>query len=177
MAAAREVFAGRGLNASLEEIAARAGVGIGTLYRRFPSRRELISAALAGRVAEYAAAARSGLADPDPWAGLAGFVQRACELQAGDQGLAEPLAGAHPGDEDVARVLREVTGDIGALIDRAKADGRLRADFASGDLALVLIAAGGVARVTQPGAWRRFLALTMEGFQAQNTGQASHPRR
>jgi len=166
VAAAREMFAAQGLSASLEEIAARAGVGIGTLYRRFPARRELIAAALAGRVAEYAAAAERGLAADDAWAGLVGFVERTCELQASDRGLAELLAGARLEDDELARLLRDVTGDVDAMIGRAKADGTLRADFTRDDLTLVLIAAGAVVHVAgAPAAWRRFLALTMEGFQ------------
>ncbi|HZR55028.1 MAG TPA: helix-turn-helix domain-containing protein [Streptosporangiaceae bacterium] len=181
VAAAKEVFAAQGLSASLEEIAARAGVGIGTLYRRFPARRDLIAAALACQVAEYAAAAERGRAAGDAWAGLAGFVERTCELQASDRGLAELLAGAQPADradradaadradEEVARLLCAAAGDVDAMIGRAKAEGGLRADFTSADLTLVLIAAGAVmhvGRADAPDAWRRFLELTMEGFHA-----------
>lgn len=176
VAAAREMFAAQGLSASLEEIAARAGVGIGTLYRRFPTRRELIAAALAGRVAEYAAAAERGRAADDAWAGLVGFVERTCELQASDRGLAELLAGTRPEDEDVARLLCAVSGDVDAMIGRAKADGMLRADFTREDLTLVLIAAGAVVHVPgagAPDAWRRFLELTMQGFQ----DHVIHPQR
>src|SRR5215471_5679817 len=85
--AAREVFAEHGLDASLEEIACRAGVGIATLYRRFPGREQLIAAALVDKVAEYAHAAEEALAVTDPWEGFAGYVYRICELQAADRGL------------------------------------------------------------------------------------------
>ena len=73
VAVARDVFAEHGLAAPLETIAARAGVGIGTLYRRFPTREKLVAAALVEKVAEYAEAAREALAASDPWAGFAGF--------------------------------------------------------------------------------------------------------
>jgi AcrR family transcriptional regulator len=168
VAVARDVFAEQGLNASLEEIAARAGVGIGTLYRRFPARQELVAAALAGRIAEYAALAAAGLAAADSWTGFTEFVVRTCEMQASDRGLAELLAMAMPVDEDTDRVLRTANHDVEAMIARAQADGTLRADFTSGDLALLLIAAGGVMHVTgtgAPDAWRRFLALAMGGFR------------
>ena len=68
VAVARDVFAEHGLEAPLEAIAARAGVGIATLYRRFPTREKLVAAALVEKVAEYTEAARQALAAPDPWA-------------------------------------------------------------------------------------------------------------
>ena len=92
VAVARDVFAEQGLEAPLEAIAARAGVGIATLYRRFPTREKLVAAALAEKVAQYAEAAEQALAAADPWAGFAGFVQRICELQAGDRGLCDLLS-------------------------------------------------------------------------------------
>ncbi|HEX9519066.1 MAG TPA: helix-turn-helix domain-containing protein, partial [Streptosporangiaceae bacterium] len=83
VAAAREVFAEQGLEAPLEEIALRAGVGIATLYRRFPAREQLVAAALIEKVTQYADAAADALAACDPWAGFVGYVHRVCELQAG----------------------------------------------------------------------------------------------
>src|ERR1700740_28646 len=91
LAVARDVFAEQGLEAPLEAIAARAGVGIATLYRRFPNREKLVAAALVEKGAEYAEAARQALAAPHPWDGFAGFVERICELQAGDRGLSDLL--------------------------------------------------------------------------------------
>src|SRR5262252_10284554 len=79
--AAREVFAEQGLEAPLEEIALRAGVGIATLYRRFPTRGQLVAAALVDKITQYAGLAEQALAAPDPWAGFTGFVERICELQ------------------------------------------------------------------------------------------------
>src|ERR1700677_3349125 len=79
IAVARDVFAEQGLEAPLEAIAARAGVGIATLYRRFPTREKLVAAALIGKVAEYAEVAEQALAVADPWDGFAGFVLRICE--------------------------------------------------------------------------------------------------
>src|SRR5260221_12985434 len=84
VAAAREVFAEQGLQAPLEEIALRAGVGIATLYRRFPAREQLVAAALTEKVTQYAEAAADALAAADPRSGFVGYVHRTYVLQAGD---------------------------------------------------------------------------------------------
>jgi len=169
LAAARDVFAEQGLEAPLEEIAARAGVGIGTLYRRFPSRRQLVAAALVEKVTLYAEMAEQALAVDDPWAGFAGFVTRICELQAGDRGLADLLSMTLPADEQVEQLRARANGHAIELIDRAKAAGRLRADFVGEDLLLLLIANAAIVQVTSadaPDAWRRFVALALDAFKS-----------
>jgi AcrR family transcriptional regulator len=178
IAMARDVFAEQGLGAPLEEIAARAGVGIGTLYRRFPTRRDLIAAALHGKVSQYAQAGEQALATSDSWAGFTAFIQRTCELQAADRGLAELLAlpaAAVPAaaGETVDRLRQLASEHAGAVIERAKAAGKLRADFSVADLALLLIAAGAVMAASgtnDPCAWQRFVVLAMEGVQAPGDG-------
>ena len=107
VAVARDVFAEHGLEAPLEAIAARAGVGIATLYRRFPTREKLVAAALVEKITEYAEAARQALATPDPWDGFAGFVERICELQAGDRGLSDLLSMTLSADEQVEAFLAD----------------------------------------------------------------------
>jgi len=167
LAAAKEVFAERGIEASLEEIAARAKVGIATLYRRFPSRQHLVAAALVDKVAAYAKAAEAALAMPDAWAGFCSYVTTICELQAGDRGLADLLSMTLPADEHVERLRRSAHDHLAALIDRAKAAGRLRDDFVSEDLLILLIANAALAAVTRaeaPGASQRLVALVLDAF-------------
>ena len=169
---AREVFAEQGLEAPLEAIAARAGVGIATLYRRFPTREKLVAAALVGKVTEYAEAAEQALAAADPWAGFAGLVQRICELQAGDRGLSDLLSMTLSADEQVEQLRRTANEQVVTLIERAKAVGRLREDFAGEDLVLLLIATAAVMHVTRadaPDAWRRFVALALDGFRCRDS--------
>lgn len=171
VAVARDVFAEQGLEAPLETIAARAGVGIATLYRRFPTREKLVAAALTEKVATCAEAAEQALAAADPWAGFAGFVQRICELQAGDRGLSDLLSMTLSEDEQVEQVRRAANDRVVALIDRAKAAGALREDFVGEDLVLLLIATAGVMHVTRddaPDAWRRFVALALDAFRRQD---------
>src|SRR5579862_2107243 len=149
LAVARDVFAEQGLEAPLETIAARAGVGIATLYRRFPSREKLVAAALVDKVAEYARAARQALAEPDPWAGFAGFVERICELQVTDRGLSDLLSMTLSADQEVERLRAKANELLGTVIGRAKAAGALREDFAAEDLGLLLIATSAVMHVTR----------------------------
>jgi AcrR family transcriptional regulator len=168
LCAAREVFAEQGLQAPLEEIARRADVGIATLYRRFPTRERLVAAALVEKISQYAGAARQALANPDPWDGFAELVGRICELQATDRGLAELLSMTLPASEDVEQLRTRAHSDVIELIQRAKAAGRLRPDFAIEDLMLVLIANSAIAQITgpdAPDAWRRFVALVLDAFQ------------
>ena len=94
--AAQTAFAERGLDVPLEDVAGRAGVGIATLYRRFPTRDALIGACFERRVAEYARAAEEALDDPDPWAGFCGYVERICAMQANDRGLKDVLTRTFP---------------------------------------------------------------------------------
>ena len=156
-----------GPRSPLEEIALRAGVGIGTLYRRFPSRTQLVAAALVDKVTQYAEAAEQALAIPDPWAGFVTYVERICDLQADDRGLSDLLSMALPADEDIERLRRLANDRVAELIGRAKAAGALRQEFASEDLLLLLVAHAAVVHVTRedaPAAGRRFVALMLDAF-------------
>jgi len=169
--AAREVFAEQGLEAPLEEIALRAGVGIATLYRRFPTRAQLIAAALVEKVTQDADAAEKAVEAPDPWAGFVGFVERICALQADDRGLSDLLSMALPADEQVEKLRRRANEQVIALIERAKAAGQLRDEFVGEDLLLLVIANAAVLHVTgqdAPQAWRRFVALMLDAFQRRD---------
>ncbi len=169
--AARAVFADQGLEAPLEEIAARAGVGIATLYRRFPTRQDLAVAALIERLERYVAIGEDALEVPDAWTGFSTFVEQACALQADDRGLSDLLFMALPGSEEVERLRRLAQARTAELIERAKADGRLRPDFVPEDLRLLLLGQAAIVRVTgkeAPGAWRRYVALMLDAFCAQD---------
>ena len=171
--AAREAFGERGLDVPLEDIADRAGVGIATLYRRFPTREALVAATLEPKLAAFAEAAEQALDSPDAWAGFAGFVEWACATQAADRGVTDLLTLMLPNSqaaEDLrARGLRAFTG----LVRRAQDQGALRGDFVPEDLALLMIANAGVVTATRdaaPHAWRRLVALMLESFRADHAG-------
>ena len=142
----------------------------------FPTREKLVAAALVDKVAEYADAARQALAGPDPWAGFAGFVERICELQAGDRGLSDLLSMTLSADEQVEQLRETANGLLATVIDRAKAAGTLREDFVAEDLGLLLIATSAVMHVTRadaPGAWRRFVALSLDSFRRSRLAAAA----
>lgn len=169
--AARAVFGEQGLEAPLEEVAARAGVGIATLYRRFPTRQDLVVAALSDRVVQYLKIAEGALEAQDAWEGFAGFVARASALQADDRGLSDLLFMALPASEEVERLRRLAQARIAELIGRAKAEGSLRPDFDQEDLRLMLLGEAAIVRVTRkdaPEAWRRYVALMLDAFSARD---------
>jgi AcrR family transcriptional regulator len=171
VAAARDVFAEHGLEAPLEEIAQRAGVGIATLYRRFPAREHLVAAALVDKVMQYAEAAAEAAADSDPWAGFVRYVQRICELQAADRGLSDLLSMTLAADERIEHLRATANAQVVRLIERAKAAGKLRADFVGEDLLLLLIASAAVGQATRvdaPDTWRRFVALVLDAFERRD---------
>ncbi|GLW06675.1 TetR family transcriptional regulator [Microtetraspora sp. NBRC 13810] len=176
--AARGVFADRGLEAPLEEIARRAEVNIATLYRRFPDRSALIEAILAEKMAEFADAAELALAAEDPWEGFRGCVERFCEMQAADQGVTEAFTTCFPGSAELEESRRRAFAALEALIGRAKAAGALRADFALQDLVLFLMANAGVLRSTRdaaPCAWRRLVGFLLSACHLKSPADAELP--
>ena len=171
VAAARDVFAEHGLEAPLEEIAQRAGVGIAWLYRRFPAREQLVAAALIDKVTQYAEAAAEAAAESDPWAGFVRYVRRICELQAADRGLSDLLSMTLAPDERIEQLRATANAQVVRLIERAKEAGKLRTDFVGEDLLVLLIASAAVGQATQadaPGTWRRFVALVLDAFERRD---------
>ncbi len=169
LAAAREVFSEHGLDASLDEIARRAGVGNATLYRRFPTRRDLIAAVFADRKATQVELAERALREPDAWRGFTGYVTALGELQVTNRGLGELLVAVDFDDDERLSQLRATSHRLTReVIERAQHAGTLRADFTLEDLMLLLMAnAGVIRRAPDPDGWRRLLSLALEGLAAR----------
>lgn len=170
--AAVRVFAEEGIDAPLDLIARRAGVGDATLYRHFRSRGELISAALEEQVSRYLAAVSAASRAPDPVAGLHECIRTASISQAGNLGAAELLAGADIGDARIEQIRREIRRDLTAIIEAAQETGRLRPDFTPEDVKLILLANIGVIRALGPAGARasaRLIALVTDGLSAAAT--------
>jgi AcrR family transcriptional regulator len=168
--AATEVFAARGLGVTMDEIAEHAGVGVGTVYRRFPQKELLIEALFEDRIEELVTLAHEALAEDDPWQALIGFLERAQALQASNRGVKELILSTAHGRDRVARV-RERLAPLGLqLIERAQAAGQLRPGVEVTDLPLIQVMLGGIVDFTrdvEPEAWRRLFAIIVDGLRAR----------
>jgi AcrR family transcriptional regulator len=168
--AAREAFAERGLDVSLDEIAARAGVGVGTVYRRFGDKGALIDVVFEEKVADVTRAAREALALDDPWEGFTTFMTRLCEQQAADRGFKEALLGRERGTERVDRARETIAPVAWELLRRAQGAGRVRADLDGYDVPMLHKLIGFVADATRdeaPDYWRRVLGVVLDGLAAR----------
>jgi AcrR family transcriptional regulator len=169
VAAARDAFAELGLDVPMEEIARRAGVGVGTLYRRYPTRADLIAAAFEAKMSAYAEAFRDALADPDPWHGFRACVERICAMQAGDRGFTTVLTMTFPTAKRFEADRDRAFADFTTLVERAKAIGKLRADFVAEDMPMFLMANAGVLTATAdtaPDTWRRLVGYLVQACAA-----------
>jgi AcrR family transcriptional regulator len=176
--AAQAAFADRGLDVPLEDVAETAGVGIATLYRRFPTRDDLIAACFERRLEEYARAAEEALGAPDGWTGFASYVERICAMQAADRGLKDVLTRSFPHARALEANRRRGFDLFVRLTDRAKAEGSLRSDYVPEDFVLLLMANAGVVQAAggaAPDAWRRLLGVMLDGFKSEGATPLSEP--
>jgi AcrR family transcriptional regulator len=168
IAAAAAVFAERGIEASVPEVAARAGVGKATVYRSFPTKEHLIAAIVIDRMEAFEARARELLAEPDAWTALRELMSEKAVEHCADRTLAAALqAGALP--DLLAAARRRMWGAVEELMDRAKAQGKMRENASSADLRVLW---GGAARmltaddVDDPSEWRRYAGLVLDALRA-----------
>ncbi|CAL9338620.1 hypothetical protein SUDANB15_00215 [Streptomyces sp. enrichment culture] len=175
LAAAREVFAEYGIDAPMATVARRAGVGVATLYRHFPTRDVLVRGAFAQQMETCARALTEALAAPDPWQGFQQLVETVCALQREERGFPAAFVAAFPESmSEHAQSRQRAERDFTTLVRRAQASGALRADFHPSDLAVVLLAhcALVTALPDDGAASRRLVAYLLQSFRA---GTADEP--
>jgi AcrR family transcriptional regulator len=162
--AATRVFAERGLDATVDEVAREAGVGVGTLYRRFPHKQALIDELVGSVRRTLLALALEAAAVPDG-TGLEQLLVRVGELQAGQPGCL-PQLWTHSDAE--AAVMGEFRSTLVTLLARAQDAGRVRRDAASTDITVAMWSLRGLIEMTRdaaPDAWRRHLELLVAGLR------------
>jgi AcrR family transcriptional regulator len=178
LAAAAEVFATRGLEVTLDDIADHAGVGVGTVYRRFRDKEQLIDALFDDRMDAIVTVAEQALATPDPWLGLERFLVDLLELQAADRGLRElAFAGQH-GRERVARVRAQLEPLLEGLVMRGQASGQLRGDLRVDDMPMIqkmITQVIDIAGEVSPELWRRYLTIVLDGLRTRRDGPTPLP--
>jgi AcrR family transcriptional regulator len=171
LAAAGQVFEEKGLEASVADVAKVAGVGMGTLYRRFPSKEALIEALVSEVLEATIAMAREAAARPDG-TGLEHFLQAASAYQAAHLGCLPKLWSS---DHHLVKTARQL---IAGLLADAQAHGRVRLDLKSTDISLVLWSIRGVLETTganAPEAWKRHLDLLVAGMRPTSDELAHRP--
>jgi len=176
--AAREVFNERGLDVSLDEIARCAGVGVGTVYRRFRTKEELVEALFMDHLDHIAAIAGEAYEAPDPWSGLVCFMERMAEIMAGDVGLRQMLMFATYGQDLVAVARQRNAPLLQRLVERAQAAGQVRTDLKQTDIMFIIFMMTEAARLTQaanPDIWRRYLTLILDGMRPAREGATPLP--
>jgi len=165
---ARKQFAAHGLDAQIDEIARGAGVGVGTVYRHFPTKESLLEALAQTRFERLAEEGRRALGADDGWEGFVDFMTYSARTMAEDRLLSEAMEqhGQMCGQAAESVGLMEITT---ALIDRAKAEGKLRADTEPWDVPGLICGIGRAVR-TAPGApalsWQRHLEIILAGLRA-----------
>jgi len=168
--AARELFAQEGVGVTLNDVAHHAGVGVGTVYRRFPEKTQLVEELFEQQVSELVRLMEEALDDPDPWRGLTGFLRRNLELQSRDRAFREIMAGT-PEAAQRLQQSRDRMFPLGVqLVKRAKDAGALRPDFQPSDVPmmfLMLTAVLDASRDVKPDLWRRYLEIFIQGLRAE----------
>jgi AcrR family transcriptional regulator len=171
LTAAKELFAQRGVDVTLDEIARHAGVGTGTAYRRFPNKDALIEALMADRIAEIGAIAEECLLDPDPWRAFAGFFERGLALMAADRGLKEVIFSPGRGRERVAHARRAIAPVVAKLVQRAVDAGVVRSDIGTTDVPIInfmLTTVVELSRDVEPELYKRYLAIVLDGLRVKD---------
>ena len=164
--AAREVFAARGFEASMDDIAHHAGLGVGTAYRHFANKYELANAIFDTAVGAFVDSAEAALTTPDSWEALVSVIEQTLEVQTQNRALREILLGINQDDPEHHDSM---IAPFGPLFERAKADGLIRPDAQPSDIGIILIMLCTVAETTadkSPYLWRRYLPILLNGLRA-----------
>ncbi len=178
LAAAQREFAAHGVDASLEKIARDAGVAIGTLYRHFPTRLDLLMAAFQPRLQEFLDGASKALEMNDPWEGFVHYLEHLFGMQAGDRGFNDFLSRRFTDSAETERIHDEMCQQIVDMLTRAQEAGKARLDITLADIVNLIWSNGRIIEATSataPNAWRRYLYLMLDAYRAERAHPIPEP--
>jgi AcrR family transcriptional regulator len=165
--AARKVFADKGQDAQMDDIARRAKVGVGTVYRHFPTKEALLEELVRDSFRDLAQLWLGALERPDPWDAFVEVMWRSAEMHSGDRGFTEAIAEAKMAIADQVAEELGLHASLAELMRRCQAAGSMRSDIGPDDLQSLFCGLGAV--MMRPGgdgeAWRRYLALMLDGLR------------
>src|SRR5262245_19467341 len=177
VAAAKKLFADEGLDAQMPDVAKAAKVGVGTVYRHFPTKEDLVAALAAERFERLAEKTREGIEAEDPWAGLCEFIRFSAEIQSDDRGLCEVM-GSRPEVMNASAYAVGLDGLCDKLVKRAQRSGDLRKDLTWEDIPMI---ACGLGRITPAehgpavGRWPRLVEIVIDGLRAPGSSKLPKP--
>jgi AcrR family transcriptional regulator len=166
--AARELFASRGLEATLNEVAHHAGLGVGTVYRRFPTKEDLFEAIFEEGIDQLTDLAEAALCQANSWQGFEWFVTLMCELTAMDRGMREVIFSKTCGGNRLEAARDRLVPVLSKLVERAQYDGYLRPEASATDMPILGLIAGTVSEYAghvDAELWRRYVAILLEGMR------------
>jgi AcrR family transcriptional regulator len=178
IAASQREFAAHGVDASLEKIAREAGVSIGTLYRHFPTRLDLLMAAFMPRLEEFLDGANKALEMDEPWEGFVCYLENLFAVQAGDRGFNDFLSRRFPGNADTEQIHDQMCRQIEDVLTRAQEAGAARLDITQADIVNLIWSNGRIidaTSATAPTAWRRQLYLMLDAYRAEGAHSIPEP--
>jgi len=173
IAAAKKLFADQGLEAQIPDVAKAAKVGVGTVYRHFPTKDNLIAALVAERFERLASKASECLETDDPWEGLCDFIRFSAQIQADDRGLCEVM-GSRSEVMDAAARAAGLPELCDRLVKRAQRSGELRRDLIGEDIPMIACGLGRIVQATEgpaAGRWPRLVEIILDGLRAPGSGK------
>jgi AcrR family transcriptional regulator len=178
LAAAQREFAAHGVDASLEKIARDAGVAIGTLYRHFPTRLDLLMAAFKPRLEEFLDGANQALEMDDAWDGFVYYLENLFRVQAGDRGFNDFLSRRFTDNAETEHIHDQMCQQIEDVLTRAQEAGAARPDLTQADIVNLIWSNGRMidaTSTTAPNAWRRYLYLMLDAYRTERAHPIPEP--
>ena len=175
--AASKLFTEQGLDAQMPDVARAANVGVGTVYRHFPTKDQLIAAIASQHFDRMAERGREDLELADPWEGISDFIRFAIQIQADDRGLCEIMS-SRPELMDTAARAAGLPELCDKLVKRAQQSGQLRSDLDWEDIPMIACGIGHITQGGPPpsvGRWPRLVELILDGLRAPASGSLPRP--